>query len=185
MLMEGNRRFVAAKSNHYRYPAELLQEIATGQEPQAAIITCIDRRVVPEAIFDQPVGNLFVSRVPGATAADSAKWMLEIAESMNVPLVLIMGHTDCLAVGQVVQGVSGPGGALRMDIARAVHTARLKNPEDLFRQSVIETTLDTARALRNENLQVRKALNEGRLAIVSALYDVFTGEVELLDGEEE
>jgi carbonic anhydrase len=181
LLMDGNQRFRSGASSHYRYPPDLLQEIATGQEPSAAVITCVDRRVVPETIFDQPVGSIFVSRVPGAVASESAKWMLEIAESLSVPLVVIMGHTDCLAVGQVVQGLSGPGGSLRMDIARAVHVARMKGEGDLYRRSVIENTLQTARELRNDSLHVRRAVSENRLAIVSALYDVFTGEVELLE----
>src|SRR5579862_2950992 len=148
MLLEGNERFRTGQSNHYRYPPDLIREVADGQAPQAAVISCVDGRVAPEILFDQPMGGLFVSRVPGNTASDSAKWMLEIAvQSLNVPLVVVMGHTECLAVGQVVRGQSGPGGSLRMDVARAVLTARMKNPADLFRQSVIENAFQTVKIL--------------------------------------
>jgi carbonic anhydrase len=68
-----------------------------------------------------------------------------------------------------------------MDISRAVHSARSKGEGDLYRRSVIENTLQSANELRNHSLHVRRALSENRLAIVTALYDVFTGEVELLE----
>jgi carbonic anhydrase len=180
--MEGNARFRNGQSNHYYYPADVIRVIGEGQEPQAAIIACVDGRVAPEILFDQPLGSLFVSRVPGATAADSARWMLELAvQGLRVPLVVVMGHTECLAVGQIIRNESGPGGGLRMDIARAVHTAKSKNPVDLFRQAVIETTLQSAETLRSESYAVRRALEAGTIDIISALYDVHTGAVELLD----
>src|SRR5579862_3140986 len=171
MLMEGNERFRNGQSNHYRYPPDFIRELGDGQEPQAAVIACVDGRVAPEILFDQPMGSLFVSRVPGNTASDSAKWMLEIAvQSLRVPLVIVMGHTQCLAVGQVVRGEPGPGGSLRMDVARAVHSAKMKSPADLFRQSVIENALQTASILTSESWAVRQALEAGRLEIMSAIY---------------
>ncbi|HVT12661.1 MAG TPA: carbonic anhydrase [Fimbriimonadaceae bacterium] len=180
-LLEGNERFRTGRSNHYQYPPTSIRELADGQEPKAAIIACVDGRVAPEILFDQPMGSLFVSRVPGNTASDSAKWMLEIAvQTLKVPLVIVLGHTDCLAVGQVVRGQSGPGGSLRMDVARAVHTARMKDPEDLFRQSVIENALQTALILQSESWAVRQAVDQEQTAILSAIYDVHSGCVEVI-----
>ncbi len=185
MLLEGNERFRTGQSNHYRYPPDFIRELGDGQEPQAAVIACVDGRVAPEILFDQPMGSLFVSRVPGNTASDSAKWMLEIAvQDMKVPLVLVLGHTQCLAVGQVVRGMSGPGGSLRMDVARAVHTARMKDPADIFRQAVIENALQTVRELQSDSWAVRRALDGGYLDLVAGLYDVHTGRVEVLSGKE-
>lgn len=185
MLMEGNERFRTGQSNHYRYPADFIRELAGGQEPQAAVIACVDGRVAPEILFDQPLGSLFVSRVPGNTASDSAKWMLELAvTNMRVPLVLVLGHTECLAIGQILRGQTGPGGVLRMDIARAVHTAKMSNPTDVFRQAVCENALQTAKELREDSLAVRQALEEGRIEIVSGIYDVHTGRVDLLDAKD-
>ena len=179
--MEGNERFRTGNSHHYRYPSTLIRELGDGQEPQAAVIACVDGRVAPEILFDQPMGALFVSRVPGNTASDSAKWMLELAVgNMQVPLVMVLGHTTCLAVGQIVRGESGPGGPLRMDIARAVQTAKMRNPADLFRQAVIENTIQTVHELKSDSFAVRQAVDAGRIEIVPALYDVHTGRVELL-----
>jgi len=185
MLLEGNERFRTGQSNHYRYSAEFIRELGEGQEPQAAVIACVDARVAPEILFDQPMGSLFVSRVPGNTAADSAKWMLELAiGDMEIPLVIVLGHTECLAVGQVLRGVSGPGGGLRMDMARAVHSAKMKNPIDLYRQSIIENALLTVDELRINSFAARKALEANRLDLVAAVYDVMTGRVEVCDPKE-
>jgi len=184
MLLEGNERFRNGQSNHYQYPLDFIRELGEGQEPQAAVIACVDARVAPEILFDQPMGSLFVSRVPGNTAAESAKWMLELAVGdLQIPLVVVLGHTQCLAVGQVMRGMSGPGGALRMDLARAVHSAKMKDPIDLYRQAVIENALQTVNELKGDSYAVRRAMDEGKIEIVAAVYDVFTGLVEVLEGK--
>jgi carbonic anhydrase len=182
MLLEGNARFRSGRSNHYRYPGDLIAEIADGQAPQAAVIACTDGRVTPEIVFDQPLGTLFVSRVPGNVASDSAKWMLEIAVTdLQVPLVIVMGHTMCLAVGQIVQGKSGAGGSLRMTVAQSVQRAKLREPEDLWVESVRENARNTVAELTSESHAVRSAISAGRLDLVSAVYNVHTGLVEVLD----
>jgi carbonic anhydrase len=84
-------------------------------------------------------------------------------------------------VGQIVRGQAGPGGALRMDIARAVHTAKMKDPADLYRQSVIENAIQTVQELKADSWAVRQALDAGKIEIMSALYDVHTGKVEMID----
>lgn len=181
LLMEGNQRFREGRSRHHCYTPDKISELATGQTPMAAVVACSDGRVSPEIIFDQPLARLFVSRVPGNVASDSAKWMLEIAVTdMHVPLVVVMGHTECLAVKQVLEGASGAGGSLRMDVSRAVLSAKLKGEGDLFREAVKLNALQTVETLRAESFAVRGAVREGKLDIVAALYDVHTGQVELL-----
>jgi len=78
-LLDGNRRFAENKNEHRTYSAEHLEELAVVQTPKAAVIACSDSRVVPEQLFDQPLGSLFVSRVPANVASDGTKWMIDIA----------------------------------------------------------------------------------------------------------
>jgi carbonic anhydrase len=183
-LMAGNARFCAGTSTGHQYSPQALATLATSQAPQAAVIGCCDSRVGPEAVLDQPLGSLFVSRTPGNVASDGAKWMLEIAiEEMHVPLVIVMGHTECLAVGQVLNGqLSGPGGSQRWGISRAVSQAKYKTADDLYRQSVIENAIQTASVLKSESWNLHRALLNGTTSIVAAIYDVHTGRVEILDG---
>lgn len=121
ILHDGHRRFREGTPQAKAYTPDDLERIATRQKPVAAVVACSDSRVAPEIVFDQPLGSIFASRVPGNVASDSAKWMLELAVSeLHVPLVIVLGHLGCLAVGQILEGRSGPGGALRLDVQKAV-----------------------------------------------------------------
>jgi len=181
-LLAGNERFRAGNSQTHVYTLEDIRRIATEQHPIAAVIGCMDSRVTPEIIFDQALGNIFTSRVPGNVASDSAKWMLEIAVGeLHVPLVVVVGHTNCLAVGQLLQGdKGGPGGPLRYEIRNAVFEAQSKQPKDLYREAVIQNARLTAQKLLRDSLTVSRAVREGQAEIVSALYEMETGEVHLV-----
>jgi carbonic anhydrase len=182
-LLEGNRRFRQGASEHRAYRPEAIAELAEAPEPRAAILACSDSRIAPEIVFDQPLGKLFVSRVPGNVCSDSAKWMLEIAVSnLNVPLVIVAGHTECLAVKQVVEGATtGSGGLLRTAVASAVMKARAKSSEDLFYRSVVENALQSQEHLEADSWSLRRAMEAGQTSIVSGVYDVHTGEFRLLN----
>ena len=68
--------------------------MASGQEPMAVVITCADSRVPPEIIFDQGLGDLFVVRVAGNIVDDAVTGSVEFAvENLEVPLVVVMGHS--------------------------------------------------------------------------------------------
>lgn len=181
-LRAGHERFLRRAPRAAAYTPELLERIATQQSPIAAIVACSDSRVAPEIVFDQPLGSVFASRVPGNVASDSAKWMLDIAVTeLRVPLVLVLGHTRCLAVGQIVQGKIGSGGgSLRMDIQKAVHRARMSNAEDNYRESVEENVALTLENLRRDSFAVQKAIGQGELDVLGGVYDMDTGEVYLL-----
>lgn len=176
-LMEGNQRFVEGRCAPQLYSPAQLAELAVGQTPMAAIVTCSDSRVVPEVIFDQPLGSLFVSRVPGNVASDSAKWMIDIAVGdFQVPLLIVMGHTGCLAVGQVVNGqTGGAGGPLRLHVLSAVYRAQRLTPADLWLQSIIENAKQTVERLADESYALRSALADGRIQAATMLYDMSTG----------
>src|SRR5579862_2108274 len=112
-LLDGNERFRTGRPKQQLYTEERLRDIASHQKPIAGVIACSDSRITPEVVLDQPLGNLFASRVPGNVASDSAKWMLELAVGeFHVPLVVVMGHTHCLAVGSLLDGDKGGAGGL-------------------------------------------------------------------------
>ncbi len=184
ILLEGNERFRTGRSQHQQYDPNVLTPLSETQKPIAAVIACSDSRVSPEIVFDQGLGSIFVSRVPGNVASDSARWMLEIAVTeLKIPLVVVMGHTGCLAVGQLFQGqTSGPGGMLRLMVQHAVMDAKAIPAEDPFREAVCENARAAARTLRTESWDVRRAIQEGQTEVISALYDMPSGLVTLLEG---
>lgn len=181
-MHQGHRRFREGRPLATTYTEAQLKEIAVKQFPIAAVVACSDSRVAPEILFDQPLGSIFASRVPGNVASDSAKWMLDIAVTeIKVPLVMVLGHTGCLAVGQIVEGkIGGSGGMLRSDVQKAVHRARLTNPTDLYLQSVVENVGLTVENLKRDSYAVQKAFERGEFGLIGAYYDMPTGEVVLL-----
>ncbi len=177
-LLTGNARFRKGASEVHFYSAEEVSRLASEpSHPRAVVIACSDSRVSPEIIFDQPLGCLFVSRVPGNCATESARWAVELAVGeLGVPLVVVMAHTGCLAVGQIIDGrVGGPGGSMRLTISYAVHRARQHGTADLLREAVVENAKMSARELIDNLPPLRKALNAGTAQVVVALYDMPTG----------
>lgn len=181
-LLAGNERFRNGKSTRETYSPEQLRELSESQAPIAAIVACSDSRVAPEVVFDQPLGTVFAARTPGNVSADSVKWMIDIAvDELKVPLLLVMGHTGCLAVTQIVNGeMTGAGGRLRHQIGTALSRAKSKDPEDLLYQTVIENVYQTIRMLREESEELKKALRNGTTSITGAVYDMETGRVDIL-----
>jgi len=182
-LLEGNRRFREGEPQTYSYsPADLLT-ISRNQDPRAAIIACADSRVSPELVFDQPLGSIFASRVPGNVASDSAKWMLDIAvNEFHVPLVMVMGHTGCLAIGQLLDGDKGGAGGLhRFSVLSAVYKAKANNPEDLYLEAVKQNVTQTVEHLARDSYSLRGSLLDGTTSIVGAVYEMETGRVHILE----
>src|SRR5688572_1761998 len=182
-LLAGNERFRTGRTIARKYEQGDLARIAQVQEPIAAVVACADSRVAPEVIFDQPLGAIFASRVPGNVASDSAKWMIDIAVSeFRVPLLLVLGHTGCLAVGQVVKGqTGGVGGPLRLNVLKAVYRAERLKPADLWREAIIQNCHHTIEQLAEESQALRSAMSAKRIVCAAALYEMETGEVLLLN----
>jgi carbonic anhydrase len=99
-LRRGNDRF--ARNFALRpHGDELRREsLLAGQAPLAAVLGCSDSRVPPEIIFDCGLGDLFVVRT-GAQVLDSAGLgsLCYAVEHLGVPLAVVLGHTDCGAIG--------------------------------------------------------------------------------------
>ena len=182
-LMEGHRRFLAGKPENFTYEVKDLTHLAVGQKPIAAIIACSDSRGAPEIVFDQPLGTIFSSRVPGNVAADSARWMLEIAvKEFQIPLVMVIGHTGCLAVGQLLDGdKGGEGGPHRFAVSNAVYRAKTRRTADLYRSAIEENVAQTVEHLIRDSNALRGGMLEQRIGITGAVYNMETGGIDMLE----
>src|SRR5262249_18415277 len=107
-LVAGNKRFVAAKLTHPNQGGSRRTALAKGQQPFASIMGCADSRVPPEVVFDQGLRDLFVVRVAGNVADDTAIGSLEYAATvLAVPLILVLGHSHCGAVAAALKAAPG------------------------------------------------------------------------------
>ena len=119
LLKEGNARFVSgnlAPKDHYD---EDRQRLSQGQHPFAVVLCCSDSRVVPEILFDQKLGDLFVIRNAGNVVDEDVLGSVEYAvEHLESPLVVVLGHSSCGAVTATCQGGELPGHIV--DIAKRI-----------------------------------------------------------------
>jgi carbonic anhydrase len=99
-LVEGNTRFMSEDSDHPHQDHGRRQSLTAGQRPKAVVLACSDSRVPVEIIFDQGLGDVFVIRTAGEITDLSVLASLEFAVvSLEVPLVVVLGHESCGAVG--------------------------------------------------------------------------------------
>ena len=85
-------------------------ELSIAQHPFAIILGCADSRVIPELIFDQGVGDLFVIRLAGNVADDAVIASIEYAiEHLGTRLVVVLGHENCGAVKAAVNHETSAG----------------------------------------------------------------------------
>ncbi|MCM2371449.1 SulP family inorganic anion transporter [Aporhodopirellula aestuarii] len=197
ILEEGNKRFVAGTRLN-RDLGRQVNATAIGQNPLAAILSCIDSRVPTELVFDLGVGDIFSVRVAGNVIGTKSLGSLEYAVGVaGVKLVVVMGHTRCGAVTSSVKLVAGKLDAMSVtgcehlqsivdEIAPSVKDLPPRPLDDLAEED-LETFVDnvarlnvihTAEAITRRSQVIRNAVGEGRVKVIGALYDVKTGVVD-------
>jgi carbonic anhydrase len=98
-LLAGNQRYCRDRCIRTGQLKERRLALRSGQDPFAVILTCADSRVIPELIFDQSIGDLFVIRVAGNILDDSVLASIEYAVAvLRIRLIVVMGHEGCGAV---------------------------------------------------------------------------------------
>lgn len=181
-LMEGNQRFVANRRLNPNQDSVRLAEVANGQAPFVAILSCADSRVAPEIVFDQGLGDLFVVRVAGNIAITEDIASEEFAVGvLGTPLLVVLGHERCGAVQAALEtGTELPGviESLVYAIRPAVEASEGK-PGDRLTNAVKENVRLQVQRLQTSSV-IANAVAEGKLKVVGAYYDLDTGEVSLV-----
>jgi carbonic anhydrase len=183
-LLAGNARYVRGELIHGDQLEERRSSCATEQHPVAAVLGCSDSRVPPQLVFDQGPGDLFTIRVAGHIAQSAEIASIEYAvRHLEVPLVVVLGHTRCGAVSACLSDIPlDPGSHLETLIAAI-------SPAVLEAKSTDGDTLDSAIRfhIRNVVEQLRTSepllaarFRNGEIQIVGALYDLDSGIVSLL-----
>ena len=189
LLKEGNARFVAMKSERPDISRERRIDTAVnGQKPFAIVLACSDSRVPVEEIFDRGIGDIFVVRVAGNIAIDpSVIGSIEYAAGhLNSPLLVIMGHADCGAVKAAISGPPLEGGVrvIQKTIEAAARKVEKDHPAlngtDLTAAVVKENVFQATDDILSKSAEIKRMAANGKLKILSAVYDIKTGIVEWL-----
>lgn len=181
-LMDGNKRYQVTNQIYPHQTVAHRQALCNGQKPFAVILSCADSRVPPELIFDQGLGDLFVIRVAGHVVDDTVLASVEFAVTvLDVPLVMVLGHTQCGAVEATISGAELPGSLFKLiaAIQPAVASA-MEQPGDLVDNAIKTNTNMTAERLLTRSPLLKQAAADERVKIVAAQYKLNTGAVELL-----
>jgi len=182
-LIEGNRRYARGRQIHPHQTATHRSKLIDGQHPWAVILGCSDSRVSPEIIFDQGLGDLFVIRVAGNIVDDIVIGSIEYAgEHLLTPLIIVLSHSKCGAVTATIAGgtLKGHISKIAAAIRPAVDCVK-GQPGDLVENAIRANCLQVAKQLRQSKPVLVELVNNGKLKIVAAWYDLETGIVELLE----
>lgn len=169
MLIDGNLMYAASQAAALDASEEILRKSTQGQTPYAAIVTCSDSRVIPEAIFSAGIGDLFVIRVAGNVIDKHCLGSIEYAvEHLGTGLIVVLGHDHCGAV------------------AAALHhqnNGYIKYITDEILKAV-DGEKDEAKAcclnVKHSCKVIEDSLRDYNLTVVGAVYNLESGWVEFL-----
>src|SRR3954469_1884302 len=110
-LVRGNKRFVAVRLRSFELDLAILRNHTSElQQPFAAVLACADSRVPVELVFDQSIGQIFVTRVAGnVTTSEIIASLGYGAAVLGVKVILVMGHAMCGAVKAAIASTEAPG----------------------------------------------------------------------------
>ncbi len=189
-LHQGNERFYRRRTTSPRRDSAAIKVSAASQSPFAAILSCSDSRVVPELVFDQGIGDLFVIRVAGnllSGGGTAVKGSLEYAvEVLGVKAIMVLGHSECGAISAAVNHDSNKKSHdehipdLLANLLPAI--GDLKGVPDSKKVSVaVERNVRAQMAkIKAFDEEVTHAVARKKIALIGGIYDLETGKVDFI-----
>ncbi|MBM5818013.1 MAG: carbonic anhydrase [Cyanobacteria bacterium K_Offshore_surface_m2_239] len=182
-LNQGHERFLAGHSAHPHASIHRIEQLAAGQHPTAAILSCSDSRVPVELLFDAGFGDLFVVRNAGNACTSATVGSLDYGIGhLGIPLLIVMGHEGCGAVNAAYATDTG----LTPQLHDLVHMIRAGLDEvdaeaqgglpQAFRRNPIQA----ARHMVQASELIQQRLAAGELMLQAAYYTLRKGEIEWL-----
>ncbi len=186
-LQSGNDKYVSALQVCAVDLLKHREEVAKGQTPWAAILTCADSRVPPELLFGGlGLGELFVARNAGNMADTATMGTIEYGvEHLGVPLVVVLGHERCGAVAAACEVVEKhtkfPGSIGPMvDAIVPAAKAMFGKPGDFVDNTVRESAKRTTAKIATKSEIVGHFIKDKKVKVLAARYDIDDGRVEFL-----
>ncbi len=163
------------------------KESTMGQHPIALIHSCIDSRIPVEILFDQGIGDIFVSRIAGNVENEDVIAGMEIAcRDFGAKLILVMGHEDCGAIKAVSDHHDSPElKHLFKKISCAIQEVREKDGMDEggkinFHEVALKNVELTIERIRQSSDVLRKMEEQGKIIITGAYYSIVDGFITFL-----
>jgi carbonic anhydrase len=188
LLQAGNKRY-RQENLQLRDYSPVGEKRAAEQKPFAAIITCADSRISPELVFDVERGNLFVSRIAGNSVDNGTLGSTEYAVAvLGVKLVMILGHSNCGAIGAAISVVSEGKMFLPAEFGAIGDFVKLLTPtvkslpadERTPARCVPANAIAQAKKLEASSPIIAPAVASGSIRVVAGVYNLANGAVSVV-----
>jgi carbonic anhydrase len=178
-LVAGNERYIAGKLTSFAEDLEILKKKTVDkQEPFAAVLSCADSRVPVEILFDQSIGEIFVTRVAGNMVTPEIMASLEYGVIvLGVKVILVLGHTNCGAIAAAVGAKEVPG---QISVLYQHMMPAIRDSHGDVNAAVKANAAFQARLLRESSTVIAKAVKDGSVKVAAGVYDLGTGRVTVL-----
>ncbi len=188
LLKKGNFRFI----NNLKMNRDLLEQVnetKDGQSPFAAILSCMDSRTSAELIFDQGLGDIFSIRIAGNVVSPNVLGSLEYATAVaGSKLILVLGHTNCGAIKGACDNVKLGNLTGLLDKIQPAVDAETKHKDNRNSHNLafvdevakLNATHTVEEILKQSDI-IRDLVDQGKIGIVAAMYDITTGKVNFFD----
>ena len=186
LMVEGNLRYIDAQSEGIDL-SSLRNDSVNGQNPHSIVLSCIDSRVVVEQVFDQALGDIFVTRVAGNFANTDIVASMEYACAVaGSKLIIGLGHEACGAVKAACDKVElGNITSLLSNITPAVDQVKgsVSSPHDssntTFVNAAIEENVNqTIDQIRSTSPILKELEDKGQIQFKGGVYKLASGKVE-------
>jgi len=202
ILKEGNERFRSGQ----RLTRDLqrqLQATASGQHPLAVVLSCIDSRTPAEMILDLGLGDIFSIRIAGNVTSPKVLGSMEYGCAVaGAKMIVVIGHTQCGAVTAAVN-LDGSGAdteqatgcqhlepilnEIQLAIDRQSHlpSDHLTEQEKAVYVNVVarRNVSHSVERILQQSRTINRLVQDGRIAVIGAMYDVVTGQIDFFPDE--
>jgi carbonic anhydrase len=201
-LLDGYSHF---RTEVFPHHSSLFAQLAHGQTPEVALITCSDSRVMPEMLLQSSPGQVFPIRnagnlvPPPGEAHSGVGASIEYAvRVLHVRDIIVCGHSGCGAMKAILD--SGNHAAEHNNNLPMVHawlrhagpsarwlTALFEDtqgiPAEKKLRLLIQANVMTQLSHLAQHASVAEGLADGTLNLHGWVYDIPSGEILELDGE--
>ena len=186
ILKQGNKDFINNNLTIKNTPQRVL-DAASGQYPEAAILSCLDSRVPVEDIFHCGIGDVFVARVAGNIVNPDILGSMEFACKVSgAKLIVVLGHGQCGAIKSAIDNVelgniTGLLDKIRPAVcqAKANFTGEARSSNKAFVDVVCHANVELmVNEIRKNSPVLKEMEDNGEIKIVGAMYDMHTGKVD-------
>ncbi|MCO5247423.1 MAG: carbonic anhydrase family protein [Chitinophagales bacterium] len=187
-LKEGNYRF----TQNIKKNVDLLQQVKQNkdrQHPYAAIVSCIDSRITSELIFDLGLGDVFSTRLAGNIITENVLGSLEFCcKIAGASLIVILGHTRCGAVSGACDHIEMGNLTTLLDhiLPSVLQEVTVKGDRtsknyDFVNKVAKINVYRSVDITLSQSVLIRDMVKSGEVAIIGAMYDVVSGNVEFFE----